>query len=399
MTIEYLPNGVACDLSCKYCYQQPMRDAGNISSPLSFARVKETLIKQGAEFSVFGGEALLTPKPKLREIFKFGLEQFGRNSIQTNCLKLDEDHIELFKKYKVGVGVSIDGWEDLNSPRSDRVQTDTIIQNIKKLVNERIIPSLIITIHRANAKKELLDFLYWVKDLGITHVNLHILETDSKEVQANLELSNLENFGIFSMIYDEFKDTKLFINPFNDIIELLTKENPQVICTWNACDAINTLAVQGVGPDGSLINCGRTNKDGVNWLKAKSSGKERYLALYNTPLEFGGCKDCRYFFACKGQCPGTAIDGDWRNKTAHCDFWYSLIEHIWQDLAVGGTQVFNEAQMRSMGARFIQTLSSLPNNHGDTPHGDSHGDHTDSGSNSKGIPVTWIDSTSKSLSL
>jgi hypothetical protein len=27
---------------------------------------------------------------------------------------------------------------------------------------------------------------------------------------------------------------------------------------------------------------------------------------------------------CKGQCPGTAIDGDWRNRTEHCEEWKHL---------------------------------------------------------------------------
>jgi hypothetical protein len=50
------------------------------------------------------------------------------------------------------------------------------------------------------------------------------------------------------------------------------------------------------------------------------------------------------------------------------------------------------------GEMFIASLSRpTTNSHGDSPHGDSHGDHTDTGSNSRGIPVTWIDSTSKSL--
>jgi uncharacterized protein len=31
---------------------------------------------------------------------------------------------------------------------------------------------------------------------------------------------------------------------------------------------------------------------------------------------------------CKGQCPGTAIDGDWRNRTEHCEIWMQLFEYV-----------------------------------------------------------------------
>jgi uncharacterized protein len=31
---------------------------------------------------------------------------------------------------------------------------------------------------------------------------------------------------------------------------------------------------------------------------------------------------------CKGQCPGTAIDGDWRNRTENCELWKGLFRHL-----------------------------------------------------------------------
>jgi len=79
--------------------------------------------------------------------------------------------------------------------------------------------------------------------------------------------------------------------------------------------------VQGVEGDGRSSNCGRTNKDGVDFPKAEFAGYERYLALAKTPYAYGGCSGCRFFIFCKGQCPGTAIDGDWRNRTEHCSVW------------------------------------------------------------------------------
>ncbi len=79
---------------------------------------------------------------------------------------------------------------------------------------------------------------------------------------------------------------------------------------------------------GQSSNCGRTNKDGVDFVKASAEGFERYLALYHTPQEHGGCRDCRFFLMCKGQCPGTAIDGDWRNRTEHCDLWKALFRQL-----------------------------------------------------------------------
>ena len=66
---------------------------------------------------MFGGEALLVPKDDLEELWSWGLETFGRNTIQTNATLIDEDHISMFHRYKVTVGVSMDGPGELNDTR------------------------------------------------------------------------------------------------------------------------------------------------------------------------------------------------------------------------------------------------------------------------------------------
>ena len=45
------------------------------------------------------------------------------------------------------------------------------------------------------------------------------------------------------------------------------------------------------------------------------------MALYNTPEQYGGCRGCRFFVMCKGHCPGTGLDMDWRNKPDSCLTW------------------------------------------------------------------------------
>jgi uncharacterized protein len=113
---------------------------------------------------------------------------------------------------------------------------------------------------------------------------------------------------------------------------MLLSTDDYTTCIWRGCDPYTTSAVRGVEGQGQRSNCGRTNKDGIDFVKADSAGYERYIALYQTPQEFGGCKGCRFFLMCKGQCPGTAIDGDWRNKTEHCQVWMQLFEHLEQRL-------------------------------------------------------------------
>ena len=125
---------------------------------------------------------------------------------------------------------------------------------------------------------------------------------------------------------------------FHEVEKLLQGDEAGVSCTWRACDPYTTSAVRGVEGMGQKSNCGRTNKDGIDFVKADKPGHERYIGLYHTPQEQGGCKGCRFFLFCKGQCPGTAIDGDWRNRTEHCEIWMQLFERAERKLLDRGIQ-------------------------------------------------------------
>lgn len=137
---------------------------------------------------------------------------------------------------------------------------------------------------------------------------------------------NLAAMLRFASLEPELSTLRLDV--FEDMRRMLAREDSCTTCVWNACDPYTMRAVRGVEGNGRRSNCGRTNKDGIDFLKADAPGYERYLALYQTPQEDGGCQGCRFFLMCKGQCPGTAIDGHWRNRTEHCALWKTLYRHF-----------------------------------------------------------------------
>jgi uncharacterized protein len=380
MTVEYLPVGIACNIACKYCYQESQRDAGNINMPRNWERVRSQLDRIGVDFAVFGGEPLLTPMAHLEEVFKYGFEKHGKNGIQTNGSLITDEHIDLFDKYKVHVGISIDGPGELNSVRCTNDLTEKTESAIRKLCDRGIPPSLIMTIHRGN--NDIPALTRWLDSLalrGLRYLNFHEMEQECGQTEP--ALSEAETIRNFLQLYEWSKGTKFWINPFVDIRSLLTEMEPRANCVWHACDPQTTEAVQGINPDGSMSNCGRAYKDGVNWLKADTPGFERYVALYHTPQEHGGCAGCKYFAFCKGQCPGTAIDGDWRNRSLECRLWYSLFDAISED---NKDRLLPPEVVKQKEEALMNRWASPQNNehgdkHGDIPHGDKHGDHTDYG--------------------
>lgn len=339
MTVELRPLGVKCNIQCQYCYQNPQRDVGNVPHSYDLEKMKAAIEKEGRAFSLFGGEALLVPEKDLEELWLWGFQQYKRNSLQTNGTLINDTHIRMFKQYKVSVGISIDGPGELNDVRwagsleRTREATAKTHAAIERLCQEGIPPGLIVTLHRCNATRDKLPVMYdwfrYLEGIGITSARLHILEVENESIQSKYVLSteeNIEAFLGFSKLQEEL--IKLKFDVFQNMRNLLLGQDNNTTCIWNACDPYTTRAVRGIEGNGQSSNCGRTNKDGIDFTKSSTEGFERYLALYYTPQEYGGCSGCRFFLMCKGQCPGTAIDGDWRNRTQDCEVWKGLYRHL-----------------------------------------------------------------------
>ena len=357
MSIEVRPLGVKCNIQCQYCYQNPQRDAGNIPTTFDLPRMKAALERAGSSFTIFGGEPLLVPEAVLEELWAFGYERFGSNGIQTNGTLITDRHIRLFKQYGVQVGISVDGPDVLNDVRwagsleLTRKATARTHAAIERLVREGLTPSLIVTLHRNNATADKLprmrDWFRYLDALGITSARLHDLEVESAAVGAKYGLTPDEQmtaFLDFAALESELRQLRFDV--FADIRHLLLGDDRATTCVWNACDSYNTRAVQGVEGHGQRSNCGRTNKDGIDFVKADREGFERYLALYHTPQAVGGCRGCRFFLLCKGQCPGGAIDGDWRNRSSKCSLWMALFERFEAELTEDGRTPVSVSQHR-----------------------------------------------------
>lgn len=335
MSLEVRPLGVRCNIGCEYCYQEPQRDAGNLGGAYDLDAMKQAIAKHSEPFTLFGGEPLMVPRRDLEDLWAFGFARHGENGVQTNGSLIDEGHIELFRKYAVRVGISIDGPGELNdarragTPARTRAATSRTEAAIDKLCDLGMPPGLIVTLHRGNATAEKLPVMHdWMVALerkGVRSVRLHILEVDKQDVRSRLALTdeeNIEAFLSFARLEDGLE--KLRFDVFNDLRMMLLGRDDQTSCVWRSCDPYTTSAVQGIEGRGQSSNCGRTNKDGVDFVKADRPGYERYLALYHTPQKANGCSGCRFFLMCRGQCPGTAVDGDWRNRTEHCEVWKRL---------------------------------------------------------------------------
>jgi uncharacterized protein len=366
VSVELRPLGVACNLACDYCYQQPQRDAGNQKMSYDLERMKTAASRSREPFVLFGGEPLLMRFEDLEDLFAWGFARSGGSSIQTNGVLIEDRHIDLFRRYKVSVGLSIDGPGELNDARAHHVRERTreatakVEKTILRLCREYQPPGLIVTLHRGNATAEKLPVMMdWLRQLhaaGIRSMRLHLLEIDHASVRDRLALSARENVAALLAFARLRQDLPgLRIDVFDEMERLLAGNDSGATCVWRGCDPYTTEAVQGVEGNGRSSNCGRTDKEGVGFIKASQAGYERYIALYRTPHAENGCAGCRFFLMCKGQCPGTSIGGDWRNRTEHCEVWFQLFTLIERRMLESGkTPLSTAAHRQEAEQRLVQ---------------------------------------------
>lgn len=404
-----------------YCYEQNLRDV-NPAEKYQRENVLASIDKLQNKFSLFGGEPLVLHKTHLEELLKLSFEKWGESSLQTNGSLITDEHIELFIRYNTHIGISLDGPDELNDSRwagtveATRKATAKTLEAIRKLCERskehpRLLPSLIITLHAGNCSRERFPrFVEWIRELdalGIKYVNTHVMELDSQADKLYLHLPELSDRLIdLWNIESTLKNVKF--SKFQEVLQLLQGDD-DVMCHWHACDPLNTGAVQSIDYDGSPSVCKRTFKGNQRWLPAEGTGYSaplvghpgnrhhtRQLALYVTPQENGGCKDCPFWMMCLGQCPGEGIDQDWRKRSSYCYVWKRLFEEgsrrlravgvnplpDWKDRKhletlmyeswVRGTSASLGSLVKQYRECTAQGMVPVPNGyHGDSNHGDT----------------------------
>ncbi len=349
MTVEVHPVDMHCRRSCLYCHEGPVRRASRNARP---ARVDHEAIRRAvlAEaspdgFSLHGGEPLLADLADLEALFAFGFEQYGHNGVQTDGAVITDAHMDLFRRYRVCVGFSIDGPGELNDARAAGTLAETRAASarseaaLRRCLAEGIGCSLIVTLHRVNAAPDRLPrLLGWLRELdtlGLRDARLHALELDGAARRIALDVP--EAVAAFVAVHGLERELRgLRFEVFKDIEALLRGEDDRVTCVWGACDPWVTAAVRGIAADGGRTICPRVHKDGLQRLPALPGPLVRQIVLTETAQEENGCRGCRFFTVCKGQCPGTAIGGNWRNRSTDCALWRGLLEHVESELEARG---------------------------------------------------------------
>jgi uncharacterized protein len=185
-----------CNINCNYCYL-PGRSQKATMSPEVIRLLFEKLFASGwasEQLTVIwhAGEPLVLPVSYYEEAF--GLVEslrppyIGvRHSFQTNATLLSQDWCDMFKRWQVGVGVSIDGPRRFNDAhrvgRDGRSTFDKAIAGIRLLRSEKV-PFHVISVltdESLDAPSEMLEFY---RSEGIEDVCFNVEESEGDHVSA-----------------------------------------------------------------------------------------------------------------------------------------------------------------------------------------------------------------------
>jgi len=388
MTIIICPTEL-CNFKCSYCFQEEDQHTQGLGIKYDYDAIANSLNNiwngphHGSDVCLHGGECTMIGHDEFEKLCKliYNLpwregKVKGSVSIVTNGSLIDDRYVEIFKKYNVHVGISVDGPGDLNIQRgpdpSDSQETEIYNYKLKhvlmKLAEEGVPTNIMCILHKDNAGtpeklRKLGKWMLWLKKLGIKGGRVNPVSSDNR---PELELTNRELFRVWYNVYKWNKKYGLSWNPLIEMEKNLTGENRQPRpCIFHKCDPFNThtLSIHG---NGSIGCCDRTFYRGLYTRSASNSKSGRYQAL-----EMIDCKDCEYFPICGGGCPEEGYGGDWRRKTRWCEANKLTYDFLKRELGLK-----TAPQPKKEPPRFDDRPHG-DNAHGDTGHGDSsHGDST-----------------------
>ena len=190
-----------CNIQCKYCYL-PQRDDKSVMDLetviASFQRVFESGFA-GSHITVIwhAGEPLVLPVSYYESAFA-AIERmrprdiYIQHSFQTNGTLLSKAWCDLFRRWRVGVGVSIDGPRDLHDKnrvtRSGKGTFDRAMAGIRLLKQEGL-PFHTISVLSKEGLERAEDYHAFFLEEGIKDVCFNVEESEGQHVSELMNLS------------------------------------------------------------------------------------------------------------------------------------------------------------------------------------------------------------------
>lgn len=366
------PAGSTCNLACEYCYYLEKKNIYKDSHPdrrfVMSDDMLERFIKMYIEsqsmpqilFCWHGGETLMRPLSFYKKVIELQ-KRYGRgltidNSIQTNGTLLTDEWCRFFKDNNWLVGVSIDGPQEFHDEyRRNNMGAPSfqkVMRGINLLKKHGVEWNALAVVNDFNADYPL-DFYRFFKEIECRYIQFTpiveriLRHADGRNLASPADAPDApladfsvspEQWGEFlCTIFDEWvkKDVgSYFIQLFDSTLANWAGVQPGVCTMARTCGHAGVMEFNGdvyscdhfVFPEYKLGNI-RTNTlvEMMYSDRQQKFGNDKYDTL---PRQ---CKQCRYLFACNGECPKNRFaftpDGE-PGLNYLCRGYYRFFEHV-----------------------------------------------------------------------
>ncbi|GAB4396675.1 MAG: TIGR04083 family peptide-modifying radical SAM enzyme [Microscillaceae bacterium] len=310
-----------CNLDCLYCYENILKKGPDMPLAL-FAHLAEAVCAQSRSpeitFLFHGGEPSLLSNDWYEAALATARQQSQKHqkqvhfSIQTNLQHLSAAKIDLYKKHRFQIGISLDGF--LDARQSWRGPAGKVLQNYQKLKAAGLQVGVLSTIHIQNFDKfpEICRFLH--QEMGLSGFKANMM----LPVGQGKQLAVLPPEAVFQAqvaILDYMMESQGQFMEYNLQLELeryfgRAKPSP-TLCHEQQCGAGSR--VLGISPQGDLLPCGRFEwndpayflghlKDPIQAASQKAFARARERFMNQVPENWLDCPTCPAKKICRFGC-------------------------------------------------------------------------------------------------
>lgn len=368
MYIMLKPAGALCNLRCKYCYylekNELYKRQGNhvITDELLEKFVKEYIEAQTTPnilFTWHGGETLMRPISFYRRALELQrIYSHGRqidNCIQTNGTHLNDEWCEFFKQNNFLVGVSIDGPQEFHDEYrktgTGRPTFRDVMKGINLLNKHGVEWNALAVVNDFNADYPL-DFYHFFKEIGCRYIQFTPIVERITTRPDNLRLAPgmqeegmLADFSITAGQWGNFLCTIFDEWVHHDVGEYYIQLFDATLANWvGQAPGICTMAEEcghaGVMEfNGDVYSCDHFvfpeyklgNLHDQTIFEMMNGQRQREFSRMKKQMLPQQCRECRFLFACHGECPKNRFVRDkYGNPGLNylCQGYYRFFKHV-----------------------------------------------------------------------
>lgn len=332
------PASNKCNLKCKYCFyddvshNRQISDYNYMSNEVATAiinNVYKTPDLEQVHFGFQGGEPTLAGLAFFEQFLATAESHKGKvkttYSLQTNGILIDQQWAQLFQKYNVLIGLSLDGpakFHDNNRVDFGQNNTHAKVMKAARVLDQYNVQFNILTVV-TNKNAQNIDKIYnYLVTNGFRYLQfIPCLEPLDYKV-SNIRKVNDEYYKYLNKLFkvwsNDLKNGKyVSVRFFDNVINMMLGASPE------ACDMRGVCSVQNViEADGTTFTCdfyaldkyiiGNAAKDQFQTMIESSTARDFVISSSDHPKE---CQQCEYYSLCRNGCRRMRVG----QKYMYCD--------------------------------------------------------------------------------